>query len=270
MKGIRAHLLLSVAFLALCLSIAAPVRAYEDTSQMSRAERLLLQDTVAQLWTLHVGIGETLPEDAARRATFGLVKDEQLSPAFVARLVLQLADPDAGTQRLLLEMVATPEDRKSMRVFDKVPQRYTVYLPFSVLEATAREYLGWSFDKTALPKADYILLSEKGLFLDYDAMFQSWPLRHQQQAFALSDNLYQHAGDYWIMEGAVRVPEQAEGDICRISRRERFGILLKRIDAYSWRILFLGFCNSWRPLLLDFDGNLDDRGRLHVLGFDMR
>ena len=270
MKGIRAHLLLSVAFLALCLSIAAPARAYEDTAQMSRAERLLLQDTVAQLWTLHVGIGETLPEDAARRETFGLVKDEQLSPAFVARLVLQLVDPDAGTQRLLPEMVATPEDRKSMRVFDKVPQRYTVYLPFSVLEATAREYLGWSFDKTALPKADYILLSEKGLFLDYDAMFQSWPLRHQQQAFALSDNLYQHAGDYWIMEGTVRVPEQAEGDICRISRRERFGMLLKRIDAYCWRILFLGFCDAWRPLLFSNDGMPDDRGRLHVLGFDMR
>ena len=262
MKGIRTRLLL-VAFLALCLPLAAPARAYEDTSQMSRAERLLLQDTVARLWTLHVG-------DKAQRETFGLVKDEQISPAFVARLVLQLVDPDAGTQRLAPEMVATPEDRKSMRVFDKVPQHYTVYLPFTVLEATAREHLGWPFDKAALPKADYILLSEKGLFLDYDAMFQSWPLRHQQQAFALSDNLYQHAGDYWIMEGAVRVPEQAEGDICRISRWERFGMLLKRMDAYCWRILFLGFCDGWRPLLFGNDGMPDDRGRIHVLGFDMQ
>lgn len=162
MKGIRTRLLF-VAFLALYLTIAAPARAYEDTSEMSRAELLLLQDTVARLWTLHVGIGEKQPGDKAQHETFGLVKDEQISPAFVARLVLQLVDPDAGTQRLLPEMVATPEDRKSMRVFDKVPQRYTVYLPFTILEATAREYLGWPFDKAALPKADYILLSEKGL-----------------------------------------------------------------------------------------------------------
>ena len=270
MKVLCTRLLLSVAFLALCLPLAAPARAYEDTSQMSRAERLLLQDTVARLWTLHVGIGEKLPGDKAQRATFGLVEDEQLSPAFVARLVLQLVDPDAGTQRLPPEMIATSEDLKNMRVFDKVPQHYTVYLPFTVLEATAREHLGWPFDKEALPKADYILLSEKGLFLDYHALFQAWPLRHQQQAFALSDNLYQHAGDYWIMEGEVRVPEQAEGDICRISRWERFGMLLKRMDAYCWRILFLGFCDGWRPLLFGNDGMPDDRGRLHVLGFDMQ
>ena len=269
MKGIRTRLLL-VAFLALCLTIAAPARAHEDTSEMSRADLLLLQDTVARLWTLHVGIGEKQPGDKAPHETFGLVKDEQLSPAFVARLVLQLVDPDAGTQRLLPEMVATPEDRKSIRVFDKVPQRYTVYLPFTVLEATAREYLGWPFDKAALPKADYILLSEKGLFLDYHALFQAWPLRHQQQAFALSDNLYQHAGDYWIMEGEVRVPEQAEGDICRISRWERFGMLLKKRTDGCWRILFLGFCDGWHPLLFGNDGMPDDRGRIHVLGFDMQ
>lgn len=36
MKGIRTRLLF-VAFLALCLTIAAPARAYEDTSEMSRA-----------------------------------------------------------------------------------------------------------------------------------------------------------------------------------------------------------------------------------------
>lgn len=268
MKGIRTRLLF-VAFLALCLTIAAPACAHEDTSEMSRAELLLLQDTVARLWTLHVGIGEKPPGDKAPHETFGLVKDEQLSPAFVARLVLHLVDPDAGTQRLLPEMVATSEDRKSIRVFDKVPQRYTVYLPFTVLEATAREYLGWPFDKAALPKADYILLDEKGLFLDYDAMFHSWPLRHQQRAFALSINLYQHGGDNWIMEGTVRVPEQAEGDICRISRRENFGMHLKRTDG-CWRILFLGFCDGWHPLLFGNDGMPDDRGRLHVLGFDMQ
>ncbi|MFR9014033.1 MAG: hypothetical protein ACLVI5_10800, partial [Desulfovibrio piger] len=115
----------------------------------------------------------------------------------------------------------------------------------------------------------YILLDEKGLFLDYDAMFHSWPLRHQQRAFALSINLYQHGGDNWIMEGTVRVPEQAEGDICRISRRENFGMHLKRTDG-CWRILFLGFCDGWHPLLFGNDGMPDDRGRLHVLGFDMQ
>ena len=96
MKVLCTRLLLSVAFLALCLTIAAPARAHEDTSEMSRADLLLLQDTVARLWTLHVGIGEKQPGDKAPHETFGLVKDEQLSPAFVARLVLQLVDPDAG------------------------------------------------------------------------------------------------------------------------------------------------------------------------------
>ena len=47
MKGIRTRLLL-VAFLALCLAIAAPARTHEDTSEMSRADLLLLQDTVAR------------------------------------------------------------------------------------------------------------------------------------------------------------------------------------------------------------------------------
>lgn len=47
MKGIRTRLLF-VAFLALCLTIAAPACAHEDTSEMSRAELLLLQDTVAR------------------------------------------------------------------------------------------------------------------------------------------------------------------------------------------------------------------------------
>ena len=125
MKVLCTRLLLSVAFLALCLPLAAPARAYEDTSQMSRAERLLLQDTVARLWTLHVGIGEKLPGDKAQRETFGLVKDEQISPAFVARLVLQLVDPDAGTQRLPPEMIATSEDLQGAAALYRLPSLYS-------------------------------------------------------------------------------------------------------------------------------------------------
>ena len=45
MHGIRTRLLLG-ACLAVCLTSAAPARAHEDTSEMSRADLLLLQDTV--------------------------------------------------------------------------------------------------------------------------------------------------------------------------------------------------------------------------------
>ena len=133
MKGLCTRLLLSVTCFSLCLTFASPVRAGEDAAQvfpqvqadtelpyepedasmsMNRADRLLLLSNVVSLWKLRVSIGQVQPDDMIRAETFGLVKDEQISPAFVARLVLQLVDPDAGTQRLPPEMIATSEDLK--------------------------------------------------------------------------------------------------------------------------------------------------------------
>ena len=292
MKDIRTRLLLSAACFFLCLSIAAPVRAGKDAIRprpplpvnaekvrelnnvaklMSRSDRLLLLDNVVSFWKLRVSIGERNPKDTSRPETFGLVENGQLSPSFVARTALQLLVMASNEGIMNFPEACDNEEdkRKLLRLFNGVPEQYRLYVPFAKLESVAQEWLGWPFDKAALPKTDYILLGEKGLFLDYDAMFQSWPLRHQQRAFALPINLYQHGGDNWIMEGTVRVPEQAEGDICRINRRESFGIHLKRTDG-CWRILFLGFCDTWRPLLFGNDGMPDDRGRLHVLGFDMQ
>ena len=44
-----------------------------------------------------------------------------------------------------------------------MPQRYDIRISFEQLERTAQEWLGWPFDKAALPQVDYLLLKEKGL-----------------------------------------------------------------------------------------------------------
>lgn len=37
-----------------------------------------------------------------------------------------------------------------------MPQRYDIRISFEQLERTAQEWLGWPFDKAALPQVDYL------------------------------------------------------------------------------------------------------------------
>ena len=105
MKGMYRPLLLPVACLLLCLALAAPVSVTGDAARplpaedaamsMTRADRLLLLGNVTSLWKLHVKIGPVRPEGMKQHETFGLVKNGQLSPSFVARTALQIMLRDA-------------------------------------------------------------------------------------------------------------------------------------------------------------------------------
>ena len=190
MKGLCTRLLLSVTCFSLCLTFASPVRAGENAAQvfpqvqadtelpyepedasmsMNRADRLLLLSNVVSLWKLRVSIGEVQPDDMIRAETFGLVKNGQLSPSFVARAALQIMLRDADAPRL-----SGPEWQAPPRPAD-VPQRYDICISFEQLERTAQEWLGWPFDKSALPQVDYLLQKENCLYADVQMLLKSWP-----------------------------------------------------------------------------------------------
>lgn len=252
MEGIRARPLVFAALVVLCLSIAAPVRAVGEgasgdaarlPAEMRRDERLLLLDTVAMFWNMGVRIGEKAPDDAASRGVFGLVEKGRLSPAFVARVALQLMvllpTEDGAIARVPEADASSGEERERRRLFDGVPERYTLYIPFARLEKTAREWLGWPFDATALPRGNDILPRGRGVFVDAVRLFEAWPPRMPGETFALSSSLYPE-GAAWIMEGDARAPAQAPGDIWRIRGREAFRLKVTRTDGH-WRILSLDF-----------------------------
>ena len=262
MKDIRTRLLLSAACFFLCLSIAAPVRAGKDAIRllpplpvnsekvrelnnvaklMSRSDRLLLLDNVVSFWKLRVSIGERNPKDTSRPETFGLVENGQLSPSFVARTALQLLVMASNEGIMNFPEACDNEEdkRKLLRLFNGVPEQYRLYVPFAKLESVAQEWLGWPFDKSALPQADYFLRKEEGLFVDDVRLFESWPLYHEHGAFAQSFNLYPE-NDTWVMEGEVRGLYQAEGDILRVTKRDTFRLIAKKTGRH-WCILSLDF-----------------------------
>ena len=158
MKGLCTRLLLSVTCFSLCLTFASPVRAGEDAAQvfpqvqadtelpyepedasmsMNRADRLLLLSNVVSLWKLRVSIGQVQPDDMIRAETFGLVKNGQLSPSFVARAALQIMLRDADAPRL-----SGPEWQAPPRPAD-VPQRYDIYI-FLLSNWSAQHRSGWA------------------------------------------------------------------------------------------------------------------------------
>lgn len=259
MKGLHTRLLFAACF-SLCLSIAAPVRAIQPrpplnvnsekvhelnnvAKLMSRPERLLLLDNVVSFWKLRVGIGEGQPKDMSppRTRTFCLVENGQLSPSFVARTVLQLMVMASNEGIMNFPEACDNEEDKQelLRLFNGVPEQYRLYVPFAKLESVAQEWLGWSFDRSALPQADYFFRKEEGLFVDDIRLFESWPLYHEHDAFAQPFNLYPE-NDAWIMEGEVRGLYQAEGDILRVTKRDTFRLIAKKTGKY-WRILSLDF-----------------------------
>lgn len=262
MKGLYACLLLSAVLFFLCLSFAVPACAGNDAIQprpplqvnaerirklnnadnlISRSDRLLLLDNVVSLWKLRVNIGEVKSNDTALPDSFSPVKNGQLSPSFIARTTLQLMvmASNEGIMNFPEAYENEKEKRKLQQLFSGVPEQYRLFVPYTKLESMAQEWLGGSFDKSALPQADYFLQKEKGLFIDDIRLFDSWPLYHQHDAFAEVYNLYPE-NDIWIMEGCVRGLYQAEDDILRVVKRDMFRMTVKKTDKY-WRILSLNF-----------------------------
>lgn len=235
MKGIRSRLLPVALFL--CLVIAVPVRAGEDAVQMSRSERLLLLSNVASLWKLHVRIGTVPPDDLKRHETFGLVKNGQLSPSFVARAALQIMLRDADAPRSV-----GPEWKTPRRPAD-VPQRYDICIPFKHLEIVAQEWLGCSFDRSALPRVDYIMQKEDCLYADAQRLMNSWPCpmypscEHDifAQPFKISSEQ-----DTWIMKGEVWDIQQRQDGTLDVTVCDTFRLAVKKTGRH-WRVLSLDF-----------------------------
>lgn len=258
MKGLCTRLLLSVTCFSLCLTFASPVRAGEDAAQvfpqvqadtelpyepedasmsMNRADRLLLLSNVVSLWKLRVSIGQVQPDDMIRAETFGLVKNGQLSPSFVARAALQIMLRDADAPRL-----SGPEWQAPPRPAD-VPQQYDIYISFEQLERTAQEWLGWPFDKSALPQVDYLLQKENCLYADVQMLLKSWPspMFHPREydIFAVPFKIYLEQ-DTWIMKGEVWGFQQAQNDILDVITCETFRLVVQKTGKH-WRILSLDF-----------------------------
>ncbi len=198
------------------------------------------------LWKLRAGIGERLPEDRTRQESFGLVENEQLSSTFTAQTVLLIMDFTSDGDKIVRIPegdISSEADRARMRIFDGIPEHYTLYVPFASLETLARNWLGWPFDKAAMPKANaYSREGEKGLFIDMNSLFECLPPVSRREAFALPSSLYRE-GEVWIIGGEVWSPHQPQGDIWRIEKREPFLLRVQKIDD-QWRILFLDFSGN--------------------------
>ena len=81
-----------------------------------------------------------------------------------------------------------------------------IYISFEQLERTAQEWLGWPFDKSALPQVDYLLQKENCLYADVQMLLKSWPspMFHPREydIFAVPFKIYLEQ-DTWIMKGEV-------------------------------------------------------------------
>ena len=247
MKGMHRPLLLPVACLLLCLALAAPVSATgnaarplpaEDAAMsMTRADRLLLLGNVASLWKLHVKIGPVRPEGMKQHETFGLVKNGQLSPSFVARTALQimLRDADAPSS-------GGPEWQAPPRPAD-VPQRYDVCIPLGHLEIVAREWLGLPFETSALPQIDGLLRKGDCLYVDSQRLLSSWPCPvydpYEHDIFAQSFKISFEQGT-WVMKGEVWDIRQGQNDALDVNVCETFRLAVKKTGKH-WRILSLDF-----------------------------
>lgn len=244
--------LLSAACFSLCLSFAAPLSAEPSVQpsqgaenvpvQLSRADILLLLDNMVTLWKLQLNIGEEQPENAVLPETVGLVKNGQLSPSFVARTALQLivTASDEGIMNFPEACENEKEKRELQRLFDGVPEQYRLFVPYAKLESTAQEWLGWPFDKSALPKSDLYVLKEDGVFIDDTRLFDSWPLFYQYEAFPEFYDLSPLENGIWHAEAEIRGIYQAENDILRVCRLDNVRMTVKKAGGY-WRVLSFNF-----------------------------
>lgn len=238
MKGICTRLLVSIACFSLCLALAAPVRAAGDVPlTMTRADKLLLRSNVASLWKLHLRIGSARPADLERHETFGLVKNGQLSPDFVARAALQLMLRDEDTPRS-----EGPEWQAPPRPAD-VPQRYDFSIPLTQLETVARQWLGWPLEVAALSRIDGVLLKGDCLYVDTQRLLNSWPcpMYDPREHDIFAQPFKTHAEqDRWIMQGEVWDIRQGQGDSLDVNVCGTFSLAVTKVDGH-WRILSLDF-----------------------------
>lgn len=250
MKKLCKYLLLSAACFSLCLSVAAPLRAEENAArpseniseQLSRTDTLLLLDTLTTLWKLQLNIGEKQPENTVLPEAVGLVKNGQLSPSFVARTTLQLiiTASEEGIANFPEAYENEKEKRELKRLFGGIPKQYRLFVPYEKLESTAQEWLGWPFDKSALPQSNMYLQKEEGIFIDDTKLFASWPLYYQYNAFPEFYDMYPDGNGTWFVEAEVRGLYQADNDILRVFRLDRVRMTVKKTDGH-WRILSFNF-----------------------------
>lgn len=247
MKVICTHLLLSVACFSLCLALSVPVRAdgnaarplpSEDAAMsMTRADKLLLLSNVASLWKLHVKIGTVQPDGMKPYETFGLVKNGQLSPSFVAHTALQIMLRDADAPQS-----SAPEWQAPPRPAD-VPQRYDFCIPLDHLETVAREWLGLPFETSPLSQIDGILRKGNCLYVDSQRLLNSWPCPmynpNEHDIFAQPFKVYPER-DTWVMKGEVWDIRQGQNDALDVSVCETFRLVVKKTGKL-WRIFSLDF-----------------------------
>lgn len=240
MKGIGTRLLLFVTCFSLCLALAAPVRAIGDAPlTMTRADKSLLQSNVASLWKLHVRIGSARPADLKQQETFGLVKNGQLSPAFVAQAVLQLSLRDEDTPHS-----QGPEWQAAPRPAD-VPRRYDLCIPLRQLEMVARQWLGWPLEVAALSWIDGVLRKGDCLYVDTRRLLNTWPcpMYDPREHDIFAQPFKTHAEqDRWIMQGEVWDIQQGQGGL-DVNVCGTFSLTVKKVDGH-WRILSLDFGRS--------------------------
>lgn len=248
MKGFAS--LLPAVFFSLCLFFAAPFFAagktvlptlhqeQADILPISRADRLILLSNVASLWNLHVSIGEKRPDSTAQpEITFGLVKNGELSPAFVARTALQICLTDENAPRSGGAEWEAPHSSAD------VPRRYNMRISYNELEIAAREWLGWPFDRSALPQAEYILQKNDCLYADVQSLLNSWPSPKydcsEHDVFAQSFKIRPEQ-DTWIIQGEIWDIQETPNGSLNVNVCDTFRLTVKKADGY-WRILSLDF-----------------------------
>lgn len=246
MKGPYSYLM-SAVFFSLCLPFTALTYADENvtplssqTSQnisVSREDRLLLLSNVASLWKLNVKIGKEQPKNMTSPETFGLVKNGQLSPSFVARAALQISLRDENSYRTGVSEWEIPPRPSN------IPERYDMRISYKELELTALEWLGYPFDTSFLPEVDCILQKEDSLYIETQALLNSWPCPaynfREHDIFAQPYKMYQENNN-WILEGEIWDMQEMQDGTLNVTVCDTFRLEVKKAGR-RWRILSLDF-----------------------------
>ena len=238
--------LLAVLGLALASASASATEGGTEVTEQQPLllrERLLLLDTVSTLWNLNVcGISE---RDGSQ-GLFGRIRHGRLDPSFALTVSVQLAvhfQDVPGTQ------YRYPPKRERYspggeRFFDGIPEEYSVYLPFSLLDRLSQEWLGWPLT-TFAPADGTMLRGEKGIYVNREALYEPYaPLQmvFLGEAFATPVRYYAKHGQ-WIMEGEVRRMGMRDDGIEYIADVQPFRVRVSR-DGGRLRIVELLFGND--------------------------
>lgn len=246
MKSLYSRLPAAV-FFSLCIPFMTLAYAGENVPILSsqirqnmsvpREDRLLLLSNVASLWKLNIKIGKELPENTATPETFGLVKKGRLSPSFVARAALQIILRDENACRTEGSEWEVPPRPGN------IPNRYDMRISYKELELAALEWLGYPFDPSFLPKLNCILPKEDSLYVETQALLNSWPCpaydSREHDIFAQPYKIYQENG-IWILKGEIWDIQEMQDGTLNMTVCDTFRLEAEKTDRH-WRILFLDF-----------------------------